>query len=334
MGGKSPSATTVTNKTEVDPVTNAWRQQIMGAGSALYNQGTPNYYPGSTVTPFSNQTQGGLDYLQGQAQAGAPNLDAANQAAYRGLSGYNPAMGGAMEAAGGGLDNQMLGGLQQFGGGTNPALDNLFAQGSRQVADSVNSQFAQSGRFGSNAAHTGALSRGMNDLYGQIYAPAYEAERNRGLQAAGQMAGYGDSNANRRLQGSGLASNMWSQGNQDASRSQALLGSLYQYGQQPGQAMLDVGSMYENQAGQYLADDQARYDYQANAPWDYLGRYSAAVNGLPDFSGQSSRTQGPGPNRVMSGLGGAASGASLGSSFGPWGTAIGAAVGGLWGGFG
>jgi len=76
--GDTPSHQTVTNRTEVDPVTQQWRQQIMGQGGALYNQGVPQYYPGSTVVPFSDATQQGLNYLQNQAQQGAPNLSAAN----------------------------------------------------------------------------------------------------------------------------------------------------------------------------------------------------------------------------------------------------------------
>lgn len=307
MGGSSGAqqSSTVRNVTEVDPVTQAWRSGIMNAGSQLYNQGAPAYYPGQTVTPFSDQTQSGLDYLQQYAMNGAPNMQAANDASGRALSGWNPAMPYAANAAAGGLDNQNLGGLSQFGGASNPYLDSMFSRGAEQVSNAVNANFAQAGRFGANAAHSGALTQGIGDLYTSIYAPAYETERNRGLQAQTALAGYGDANANRQLQGADLFGGMYSQGNQDAARAQALLPSLYSYGMMPGQSMLDVGGMYEGQAQNYLNADQARYNYNANAPWQMLQQYSQMMSGLPDFSG-STQTQtrtGPAPNRLMQGLG-------------------------------
>jgi hypothetical protein len=338
MGGGSSGNQTVRNITEVDPVTQAWRGAIFNAGGSLYNQGVPAYYPGQTVVPFADQTQAGLDYLQGHAQQGAQNLGAANASAGRALSGWNPAMPYAANAAQGGLSNNpAMGQLGQFGGADNPHLRGLFDQGAEQVSNAVNANFAQAGRFGpSNAAHTGALTRGIGDLYSQIYAPAYEAERNRGLAATQTMGSLYDTGANRALAGADLMGGLWSQGNQDAARQQALLPGLFQYGQMPGQAMMDIGGIYEGQAGQYLGDDRARYDYTANAPWDYLQRYAGMMSGLPDFSSSTQQTQGPGANRLMSGLGGAATGAgiasalSLGSPVG-WGLA---GVGGLLGLFG
>lgn len=338
MGGSSGGGnSTVRNINEIDPVTQAWRASIFGQGGQLYNQGIPDYYPGSTVVPFSNQTQSGLDYLQGQAQQGAPNLAAAQQAAGRALSGNNPAMPFAMDVAQGGLSNNpAMGALGQFGSADNPHLRGLFDQGAEMVGNAVGTQFAQAGRFGpGNAAHTGALTRGLGDLYTSIYAPAYEAERNRGLTAAQTIGSLYDTGANRQLGGAQLAGLLHAQGNEDAARASVLLPGLFSYGQLPGQQMLDIGGIYENQAGQYLADDRARYDYAANAPWDYLQRYAGLMSGLPDFSNQTQNTTGPGPNRTMTALGGAMAGAQLGSQIYPgWGTAIGAVAGGLFGGYG
>jgi hypothetical protein len=333
-GGGDSGTSRVINETKVDPVTQQWRNNVMNRGNAIMNQGAPAYYPGNTVVPFANQTQQGLNSLEQHAQQGAPNLGAANNSASRALSGFNPAQGAAMGAAFGGLNNQQTGGLQQFGGGTNPALDSLWNQGAEKITNAVNGNMMQAGRFGANAAHTGALTQGLGDLWGQVYAPAYEAERNRGLQAATTMAGVGADDRNRQLQGIDLSGALWSQGNQDAARQQALLPSLFSYGQQPGQAMLDIGGMYEGQAQNYMNEDRARYDYNANAPRDTLSWYSGLMSGLPDFSQTTQTTQGPGTNRTMSGLGGAMAGAQMGSMFGPWGTAIGGGLGALGGLFG
>lgn len=423
MGGGGSQDSTVTNVTQVDPVTQAWRQNIMNAGGALYNQGVPAYYPGSTVVPFSNQTQSGLDYLQNHAMGGAPNLQAANDANARALSGWNPAMPfansfasgsnpllqGVQNAGQAGVAGQVQGmiqgaagsnpwaaqvaqagaspttaGVQQlqgFANAQNPHLDSLFNRGAEQVTNAVNANFMQAGRYGANAAHTGALGDSLGNLYSQIYAPAYESAQDRALSASGQLAGISqadraanmtglgqagslfEAGAGRGLQGAGLYGGLladdagrglqgastaaglglqgadlygglFSQGNTDAARAQAMLPSLFGYGQMPGQAMLDIGGMYEGQAGQYLADDQSRYNYAANAPWDYLQRYAGMMSGLPDFSGGTSTTQGPGTNRLMSGLGGGAAGAGIAQALslsGPWGWGLAGlgALGGL-----
>lgn len=286
MGGGAPKNQTVTNRTEIDPVTQAWRQQLINQGGALYNQGPAQYYPGNTVVPFSAPTQQGLGYLQNYAQQGVPNMGMSNFATTRALSGFNPAMGNAAQMAGEDVAQ-------------NPYLRGLFDQGAGMVQDRINTQFAQAGRYGpTNAAHTGALTRGLGDLYSQIYAPAYESAQNRRLQATGLM---GD---------------IWSQGNQDAARAQAMMPSMYSLGMMPGQSMMDIGSIYEGQAQSYLDADRQRWDYNQNAPWANLERYAGIVNGLPDFSGTSTTSPAQRTNRLMSGLGGAAAGAGLASSMG------------------
>lgn len=306
MGGGSQSST-VRNVTDVDPVTQAWRGNIMQAGANLYNQGAPAYYPGNTVVPFSNQTQGGLDYLQQHAMQGAPNLQAANDASARSLSGWNPAMPYAANAANGGLSNNpAMQSLSQYGTGNNQYAQGLFQQAAGDIGNAVNAQMAGAGRFGANAAHTGAMTRGIGNAWNQIMTPVHEAERNRGLTAAQTQGSLWNAGADRQLQGADLYGSMYAQGNADAARTQALLPGLYGYGQMPGQAMLDIGGMYEGQAGQYLQADQDRYNYNANAPWQMLQQYAGMMSGLPDFSGSTQTSTQPGPNRLMQGLGAAA----------------------------
>jgi hypothetical protein len=316
MGGSSGSAQTVTNRTEIDPVTQQWRSAIMNAGQGLYNQGTLPYYPGQTVVPFSDQTQSGMNYLQQHAMQGAPNLQAANDASGRALSGWNPAMPFAANAAAGGLSNNpALQGLSQYGTGNNQYAQSLFNQAAGDVGNAVNAQFAQAGRFGNNAARTDTMTRGIGNLYNQMMTPLYEAERNRGLTAQQTMGSLYDSGANRALGGAELLGGLYSQGNQDAARAQALLPGLFSYGQMPGQAMLDIGGMYEGQAQNYLQDDMARYNAPYNQNWQHLQNFAGLMSGLPDFSGSTSTQRGPGENRLMQGLGAASSIASIFAAF-------------------
>lgn len=343
MGSRSPGTQTVVNRTEPDPITSQWRNTIGSAAQNLYNQGAAPYYPGQTVVPFSQQTQAGLDMMQGQAMMGAPLQAQAYDAAGRMMSGFTPGMGVAMDAAYGGLDaetgfnpytddvrsagmsdlggafanayggfgganpftqgiagagaqgvaNQVAGGFAQQqaganpflgdvrgagqtnlagqigaaalgagqanpfagdvrasgmtniasqiapsamqaggfnpfmaasaqagaqqtqmgvdalqgvagGGASNPFLDRLFDRGANQLRNQVDAAFARSGMTGT-AAHQGEFQDGLSGLFSQIYAPAYEQERNRQMAAAGQLAGIDQANRSAALQGFGQA---------------------------------------------------------------------------------------------------------------------------------
>lgn len=105
MGQSTPATQTVTNRTEVDPLTQQWRSAIFNQGQNLMAQGPAPYYPGSTVTPYAQQTMQGLDMLQQNAQQGAVGLPQAYDAQMRAMSGFNPGMGTAMQAANGGMRN-------------------------------------------------------------------------------------------------------------------------------------------------------------------------------------------------------------------------------------
>lgn len=330
MGSGTPATQTVTNRTEVDPLTQQWRNAIFTQGNDLLSQGPAPYYPGSTVVPYAQQTTQGLDMIQQNAQGGAVGLPEAYDASMRAMSGNNPAMAYADQFAQGTSSGQQA--MQAFmPGASNPYLDQMWESGKSKVSDAVNSQFAGAGRFGANAAYGGALTEGLGDLYTGIYAPAYENERNRQMQAASTLL-------SSQMSGADLLGGLYSQGNADAARAQALLPSLYQYGEMPGQSMVGVGGAYENLAREYLDADINRWNYDQNAEWDNLQRYANMMNGLPDFSGQTQiSTGGQGSNRAMSAMGGLAGGAGLASMLGlasnPLGWALmgGGALAGLFG---
>lgn len=299
MAKGEPATQTVNQTTTPDPFTQQWRGDLYSKASSLYGQGAPDYYPGQTVVPFSQQTQTGLNMLQTQAQGGAPNLQNANAASARALSGRNPALPQAMNFA--------------SGQGMNPYLDSLYAATSSPVMNSVNTQFQQAGRTGSDA-HVGAMTRELGKLSSSIYAPAYEAERNR------------------QLQGTELAGSIYDAGQGRALQAQALLPSLYEYGQMPGRTMIDVGGMYEGLQGEQIDDAMTRHFYPHQSQQANLSAYANILNGLPDFSGSTQTTTGrPATNRGMGALGGAMAGAQLGSVIPGLGTGLGAGAGALLG---
>ena len=141
---------------------------IMGQAQNLYNQSAGDtYYPGSTVVPFSPETQAGLGAITSRATQGSPLNAAAQQQILSTIGGdyldptQNPAYGGLMQ----------------------------------DVRNQVNSQFGAAGRTASGA-HAGAMTRQMMDAGGRLYNQERTHQLN-ATQLAPQLAGqdYIDANA-------------------------------------------------------------------------------------------------------------------------------------------
>lgn len=132
-----------------------------GAGTNLYNQGPPQYYPGQSVVPFSTQTNQAMNLQQQRALQGSPLVDAA-----QGLN------------------------LQTLQGGflnSNPYLDATFDQAAAGVNRSLDTTLARGGRDVN--ANMGARQSGLNELSNQIYGGNYQMERDRQMGAMNSAAG-------------------------------------------------------------------------------------------------------------------------------------------------
>lgn len=187
MGQSSPSTQTVRNETVVDPFTQQWRGQLYNEAKNLYRDGPMEYFPNSTVTPYDARTYAGLDMLENVAQEGIPAYSQAVQAVTGQLGSVNPATQYAQDFADGNTaGTQAMAGF--LPGAENPYLDRMYEQGAERVMNDVNTQFAKAGRLGSGA-YTEALGDSLGNLYTNIYAPAYETERNRQMSAASAVAG-------------------------------------------------------------------------------------------------------------------------------------------------
>ena len=69
--------------------------------------------------------------------------------------------------------------------GANPYLDDVVARSSRNAMSGINATFGGAGRTG-GGLHQQALATGLGDVAAGVYAPAYEAERQRQLGTAMQ----------------------------------------------------------------------------------------------------------------------------------------------------
>lgn len=166
MGGKSSGNQTQTQVSEPwGPIQPYLKKALPKIGDWVLDR-SKEYYPGSTVVPFSDQTGTALNWTEQRAMQGSPLLRNSQ-----------------------GLVNEILGGRFLPGGeGGNPYLDATVAKAQGAVRAPLDSQFAAGGRYGSGA-HAGALASTYGDIATDIYGGAWETERGRQMQAAGMAPG-------------------------------------------------------------------------------------------------------------------------------------------------
>lgn len=246
-----------------------------------------NYYPGQTVAPFSDPTMAGFNMLQGRA-GGTPQQ--AHMGGYIGNSMANNATDALSATAYGGF----LGG--------NPYLDSLYDKGAQDITDRFNNEmlpglnatFGAGSRSGSRIQSemmgdlAGETMGALGGLHSSIYAPAYESERDRMMQAAGGLS-------------------------DQAIRAAALTPGYDQMGRQNITDLLNVGGAMEDQTQRLMDAEREKFEFGQQAPWETLGNYANVAYGLPGGYGTQTTEQGSG-SRLAGGIGGAMAGAGLAGS--------------------
>jgi len=275
-GSSQPSGQIVTTENR-DPWSGVQPYLSYGLGEAQrqYQTAPQEYYPFSTVAPQSADTIAAQNLIRLRALGGNPLNPLAQQ--------------GAVDT----LQGSWLGGpryQEMYGAAVRPAVQ----QFTEQVLPGITSQFARSGRLGSNAQAlateraTEAFGRGLADVGAQQYA-AERARQNQMIGMAPQIAAtdYAD----------------------------------------PAR-LAAIGATQGAQAQRELADKVARFGFYQQRPRDMLSAYISQIQGMP-LSGTGS-WQAATPyyeNPVASGLGGAFSGAQFANMVGvnPWLGALGGA---------
>jgi len=131
-------------------------QQGFQSAQNLYNNNTPQYYPGSTQAPMNSWQQAGDTAQFARGMAGSPVTNSADQNATDTLNGNYLSAG-------------------------NPYFQNMANTIAQTVTPQVQSGFESTGRYGSGAAANAtasALTNKIGDLAGQNYT----AERGNQLQ--------------------------------------------------------------------------------------------------------------------------------------------------------
>jgi hypothetical protein len=155
-GGGGDTTTTQEIPAELKPLATAYSEKAMNLGEQSYNP-----YGGQRYADLNPVQNTGLGMTVDRALQGSQTMNNAE-----------------------GQLNDVI-----AGGNTNPYLDAMYNQAAGKVAGSVNSNFAQGGRYGSGA-HTGALTEGLGNMATDLYGGAYEADRGRQMQAIGMASDF------------------------------------------------------------------------------------------------------------------------------------------------
>jgi hypothetical protein len=266
MGSSSPKNTTSTTTQEPPAYALPHLQRIADESTRLYQGGPNQYYPGQTVTPFSNETN----------QA----LDLATQRAIQGSGVNRAAQGYTQDVLGGKYLN------------SNPYLDATFNQAALATQNQLSSQFASAGR-NQNAAYQPRADQ-LNNLATQIYGGNYAAER--GLQNS--VLGQANDIANQDYRDIGQLAQVGQQREDLTSRQIADQVSRYDYAQNaPGIALDQYLARINNQPG---GSSSATTPYFSNRAASGLGGASVGYGIGSNFG-----NYGGGIGAVLGGLLGA-----------------------------
>lgn len=158
MGGSSGNDTTKTTQ-KSEP----WKNQVpylnygMGEAARLYQQNGPQFYPGSTVAPFSAEQNQAFNLGSQRATQGSATMQQAE-----------------------GFTRDMMGGKYL---NSDPYQDQVFQNVQSKVMPAVNSNFMNSGRYNSGL-HADTMTRALTESYAPYASQQYQA----GLDRMGQAA--------------------------------------------------------------------------------------------------------------------------------------------------
>lgn len=353
---------TITQENQVSPYapSEPYLNNILTEASNLYQSGTGSqYYPGSTVVPFAQQTQQGLQGLQNLSTnqlSGSPMMQQAGNVFSGYAAGQGPSIFGGNVGAGGqysGIPTQTYSGMAQLSP-QQDYLSGLQSSIANQSLNAVQDQFGGMGRTGTSPGAQAAAQTAFTQAYAPIASQLGESERNRQLgmqqdalaraqganqfQTQSMMGMQGDQF--RRQQAADMmnaqamqAANQFGQQQQLQAAGQlpAMQGAADARAMQGAQGLAGVGGAYEDLQGRMLQEDLQRFQYEQMSPYNRLAQYAGIVSPIASgFPITQQAAEQPRYNALTGALGGGLSAASVFSG-NPYAAAGGAILGGLGG---
>lgn len=292
-----PQTTTSVQKSEPWAPQQQYLLSGFERGKNLFLDNKPELYPNSMVVPFSPETDISLSLATQRALNGSPVQSSANKQLLNTLEGSY-------------MDNPTIRGDNLYGGkGFDAAIDAALNTATNKVLPQIDSAFERSGRFNSGLAKT-AQTQVLSDAVTNAFANQYGQER--------------------QLQEEAKAQERENQMRSLFFTPQSIAQDYTDYSM-----LASVGQEKENMERQKLAEKIYRYTYPDQIVKEQLLQYMPLISGNygTTTTGNSTTTGLTAPitgqpqqktNPIVAGLGGAATGFSVG---GPWGAAIGGGLG-------
>lgn len=247
-----------------------------------------------------------------------PTIDSLGKISERG--GLDPRMQSSLLrmdniAAQGGIDPRMQPQLDQMAATArgdnlsvvNPALQTMLDRAGQRAAASVAGNMSASGRYGS-AGSQSAITQGMLDAMNPILAQNYENERNRQIQAQGQLADIYNNAQNTALQTNSSLADIYNTGQNNAMRAQGMLSNIFDSGQNralqtasnsqtftdalydPARRQAAIGGMLDDRASALLDAQVSQWDQIQSRPWEQVSRLMGIAGGAGQMGGTQSGT--------------------------------------------
>ncbi len=309
MSGGGGDTTVQENKVSPYEPSEPYLNNILSEAFKLYQSGAgAQYYPGSTVVPFAQQTQEGLQGLENLSRnqlSGSPMIQQAGNVFSSYAAGQAP---------------NTFSGMAQLSP-QNAYLGNLQSSIANQSLNAIQNQFGGMGRTGSSPGAQAASQTAFTQAYAPIATQVSEAERNRQLGM--------QQDALSRQQ----AANQYGQQQQlmAAGRLPAMQGFADARALQGAQGLAGVGGAFEDLQSRFLQEDLQRYQYEQMSPYNRLAQYAGIISPIASgFPITQQAAEQPRYNALTGALGGGLSAASVFSG-NPYAAFGGALLGGLGG---
>jgi hypothetical protein len=304
MGGDTPSAQTVTNKTELPP----WLEDVTKENIALAQTVADRPYEAYTGTRIAG-------FTPEQEQA----FSIINQGVGRTAPAYELAQGAAANSAYYQPQNVQAGSFLSgnISGYMNPYVENIenraieaSGRALQQEKNAIAANAARAGAFGGSrqglaeGVATAESARNIGDLSARLRSDAFNQAA--ALQAADQGRALQAAQANQAAGLQGAATNI-----SGATALGALTGQAQQGRQTEAALVENIGQQRQAMAQAALDEAYARYLEQRNYPIEGLNLRLAATSATPYGSTQTqTKTGGPGGSSFLTGLGAVGTGAS------------------------
>ena len=294
--------------------------QGFGGAQNLYQNYTPQYYPGSTVEPFNPQEQQALTGIENTAQ-NDPNTQSSLNYANNLESGQylnsNPGTGYFQNLVDpNNTQNQTLG---AYASGqylnNNPYQNQMDQSIAASVLPQVTAGFVNGNSMG-NPTAAYAASQGLASALAPIHYQNYQQQQQNQLNASNQL------NSNLAAAGSGEGG-IYGQGMQQMLAGLGLAPQTQQLAYGDLGQLFGAGQQQQQQSQQELSDQVNRYNYYQQLPYNQLNQFQSEIGGnyggqytTPMYSNPLSTTMG-----TLGGLG------SIGNMLGMTGSAGGGMAG-------